>query len=116
MKTTIDCLKSTFGSVTRFRTPKASLAAALLLLGGAGLCEASSNVTVTAQNLWNNNVIYTLERPTGMDTEQYSAGFSGPSFDCTKAKTQGEKLICADAGLAASDKKLAAAYRALGAA
>jgi uncharacterized protein len=59
------------------------------------------------------NVIYTLERPTGMDTEQYSAGFSGPSFDCTKAKTQGEKLICTDAGLAASDKKLGEAYRAL---
>lgn len=59
------------------------------------------------------DVIYTLERPTGMDTEQYTAGFSGPSFDCTKAKTAGEKLICTDAGLAASDKKLAAAYRAL---
>ena len=59
------------------------------------------------------DVIYTLERPTGMDTEQYTAGFSGPSFDCTKAKTTGEKLICADAGLAASDKKLATAYHAL---
>ena len=59
------------------------------------------------------DVIYTLERPTGMDTEQYTAGFSGPSFDCTKAKTAGEKLICTDAGLAAADKKLAAAYRAL---
>ena len=59
------------------------------------------------------DVIYTLERPTGMDTEQYTVGFSGPSFDCTRAKTSGEKLICTDAGLAASDKKLAAAYRAL---
>ena len=59
------------------------------------------------------DVIYTLERPTGMDTERYTAGFSGPSFDCTKAKTEGEKLICADAGLAASDKKLATAYHAL---
>jgi uncharacterized protein len=59
------------------------------------------------------DVIYTLERPTGMDTERYTAGFSGPSFDCTRAKTAGEKLICTDAGLAAADKKLAAAYRAL---
>jgi uncharacterized protein YecT (DUF1311 family) len=58
-------------------------------------------------------VIYTLERPTGMDTEQYTAGFSGPSFDCTKAKSEGEKLICTDAALAASDKKLGAAWRAL---
>jgi uncharacterized protein len=59
------------------------------------------------------DVIYTLERPTGMDTERHTAGFSGPSFDCTRAKTTGEKLICTDAGLAASDKKLGAAYRAL---
>ncbi len=59
------------------------------------------------------DVVYTLERPTGMDTERYAAGFSGPSFDCTKAKTAGEKLICTDAGLAAADKKLGAAYRAL---
>lgn len=59
------------------------------------------------------DVIYTLERPTGMDTERYAAGFSGPSFDCTKAKTTGEKLICTDAALAASDKRLGAAYRAL---
>jgi len=59
------------------------------------------------------DVIYTLERPTGMDTEQYTAGFSGPSFDCTKAKTTGEKLICSDASLAKADKRLAAAYHAL---
>jgi uncharacterized protein YecT (DUF1311 family) len=59
------------------------------------------------------DVVYTLERPTGMDVGQYQAGFSGPSFDCTKAKSTGEKLICGDAGLAASDKKLGAAYLAL---
>ncbi len=60
MKTTIACLKFRT-SVTRLRTPKALLAAALLLFEGAGLCEASSHVTVSAQNLWNNQVIYTLE-------------------------------------------------------
>ena len=59
------------------------------------------------------DVVYTLERPTGMDPEQYTAGFSGPSFDCTKARTTGEKLICGDAGLSTSDKKLATAYGAL---
>ncbi len=62
MKAIIDCLKSASSSVTtRYRGPKASLAAALLLLGSAGLCQASSVVNVTAQNLWNSKVIYTLE-------------------------------------------------------
>jgi hypothetical protein len=63
MNTSIDCLKSksTQGLVTRFRTRKGALAAALLLFGAAGLAEASSTVTVTAQNLWNNQVIYTAE-------------------------------------------------------
>jgi len=59
------------------------------------------------------DVIYTLERPTGVDPEQYKAGFSGPSFDCTAAKTTAEQLICSDAALAASDKKLGAAWRAI---
>jgi hypothetical protein len=58
MKTTIDCLKA-WKSTTGVR--RASLSAALLLFGTAGLCEASSTVTVTAQNLWNNAVIYTAE-------------------------------------------------------
>jgi uncharacterized protein len=35
---------------------------------------------------------------------------SGPSFDCAKATSTVEKLICNDAGLAALDRKLAAAY------
>src|SRR5580658_3321704 len=51
------------------------------------------------------DVIYTLERPTGMDPQQYKAGYSGPSFDCTAAKTTGERLICADAALSKSDKR-----------
>lgn len=59
------------------------------------------------------DVIYTLERPTGMDPEQYTAGFSGPSFDCSKAKTTGERLICSDAGLSKSDTQLAAKYLAI---
>ena len=59
------------------------------------------------------DVIYTLERPTGMDPEQYKPGFSGPSFDCTAAKTTSEKLICSDAELAQSDRKLGGAWSAL---
>jgi uncharacterized protein YecT (DUF1311 family) len=59
------------------------------------------------------DVIYTLERPTGMDPQQYKAGYSGPSFDCTAAKTTGERLICADAALSKSDKRLGESYSAL---
>ena len=59
------------------------------------------------------DIIYTLERPTGMDPAQYSAGYSGPSFDCTRAKTTGEQLICRDAALSKSDRKLGEAYAAL---
>ena len=59
------------------------------------------------------DVIYTLQRPTGMDPEQYKAGFSGPSFDCTEAETAVDQLTCIDAELSKSDTKMAAAYRHL---
>ncbi len=59
------------------------------------------------------DVIYTLQRPTGMDPERYTAGIGGPSIDCTKAKTTGEKLICIDASLAKSDRALGEAWRKL---
>jgi len=59
------------------------------------------------------DVIYTFERPTGMDPEQYKAGFSGPSIECTKAKTTAEQLICSDAALSASDRHLGADWRRL---
>jgi len=59
------------------------------------------------------DIVYTLERPTGIDPQQYKAGYSGPSFDCTTAKTTGERLICIDAALSKSDKKLGEAYAAL---
>jgi uncharacterized protein len=49
-----------------------------------------------------------------MDLKQYKPGFSGPSFDCTTARTTSERLICSDAALAQSDKKLGSAWRALG--
>ncbi len=59
------------------------------------------------------DVLYRLERPTGMDPRQYAAGFSGPSFDCVKAKTTADRLICADAALSKSDRALGEAYSAL---
>jgi uncharacterized protein YecT (DUF1311 family) len=59
------------------------------------------------------DVIYRLERPTGMDIGQYQTGFSGPGFDCTRARATGERLICSDATLSKSDAKLNAAYRVL---
>lgn len=62
------------------------------------------------------DVLYTLERPTGMDPQQFTAGFSGPRFDCAEAKTTADRLICADTGLSKSDRALAAAYTKLKAA
>ncbi len=59
------------------------------------------------------DVIYTLQRPTGMDPEQYTAGFSGPSFDCSKAVSAVDKLICGDPSLSKADTKMSAAYRRL---
>lgn len=59
------------------------------------------------------DVVYTLERPTGMDPEQYHAGYSGPSFDCTAATATGDRLICRDAQLSKSDTRLGKSYRAL---
>jgi uncharacterized protein YecT (DUF1311 family) len=58
-------------------------------------------------------VVYTLERPTGMETSRYEPGFSGPSFDCAKAKSAGEQTICRDAALSEADRKLDVAYRRL---
>jgi uncharacterized protein len=42
-----------------------------------------------------------------------AAPASGPSFDCAKAATTGERLVCGDAGLSATDRKMSAAYSAL---
>ena len=58
------------------------------------------------------DVIYTLEQPTGMEPDQYK-GFSGPGFDCTKASATLDRLICMDAELSKSDRRLNANYRAL---
>ena len=59
------------------------------------------------------DVVYTLQRPTGMDPEQYRPGFSGPSFDCSSAMTASEQMICTDAQLSKADTAMATAYRRL---
>lgn len=41
-----------------------------------------------------------------------AASAQGPSFDCAKAKGQVEQQICADPGLSALDRQLAAVYKA----
>ena len=58
------------------------------------------------------DVLYVLERPEG-DPQQNTVGYSGPSFDCTQADTTAARLICRDAGLSRTDKKLAEEYAAL---
>ena len=37
-------------------------------------------------------------------------GLKGASFDCAKARTTAEKLVCADAGLSKADEEMAARY------
>jgi uncharacterized protein YecT (DUF1311 family) len=58
-------------------------------------------------------MIYTLQRPAGMDSQRVEAGFNGPSFDCAKAKKAGEQMICNDAALSKADRRLDAAYKRL---
>ena len=59
------------------------------------------------------DVLYVLERPAGIDPQQNSVGYSGPSFDCTQATTTAARLICRDFGLSQADKKLGDEYAAL---
>lgn len=58
------------------------------------------------------DVLYTLERPEG-DPNSIAPGFSGPSFDCLKAKSAFERLVCRDSALAKSDREIARVYVAL---
>lgn len=48
--------------------------------------------------------------PSPPDTAQSTSPIQQPSFDCTKAKSIPEYLICHDSELAASDRELAALY------
>jgi len=56
------------------------------------------------------NIVYTMQRAKHDDT---APGYSGPGFDCTKARTAGEKLICLDEDLSKFDRQMAAAYTRL---
>lgn len=49
--------------------------------------------------------------PEGAESSLQLAPGTGPSFNCTKAATRIEKLVCADTELAAVDRTMAAAYR-----
>lgn len=66
-----------------------------------------------------------MNRPVGMTSAVLAAAVSlgvavgiadtqakGPAFDCAKASGEVEKLICADQGLAALDRKLDGVYKA----
>jgi len=50
-----------------------------------------------------------VEHPTPEAVPQ--AATQSPSFDCTKATSEAEKLVCVDARLAALDRQLAALYK-----
>ncbi len=57
-----------------------------------------------------NDVVYTMRQAKQADT---APGYSGPSFDCLKARTAGEKIVCLDADLSKFDRQMAAAYTRL---
>jgi uncharacterized protein YecT (DUF1311 family) len=57
-----------------------------------------------------NGVVYTMRRAKQTDT---APGYSGPSFDCLKARTAGEKIVCLDADLSKFDRQMGAAYTRL---
>ena len=65
-------------------------------------------------NLWIvlGDVMYALQRPDG-DPSKVKPGYSGPSFNCLKAKTAGEKTICLDAELSRADLAMENAYERL---
>ncbi len=51
------------------------------------------------------------EQPPAPAPEAHAASGAHPSFDCAKARTKGEIAVCSNAGLAALDRNMAAAYR-----
>ncbi|MEO7602104.1 MAG: hypothetical protein ABIS39_02410 [Sphingomicrobium sp.] len=56
-----------------------------------------------------NQVVVEPGEPVEPSDPQPSAN-ARPSFDCSRARTRGEQAICADPGLAALDRQLAAQY------
>jgi uncharacterized protein len=64
---------------------------------------ARTSVVLMAFLLWGGSVTTWTQSP---------GGAQGPSFDCSKAGSEVEKLICADQGLADLDRKLDAVYKA----
>ena len=56
-----------------------------------------------------NEVVVEPGEPAPPPTPQPSAS-ARPSFDCARARTRGEQAVCADPGLAALDRQMAAQY------
>lgn len=54
---------------------------------------------------------WALALMTGMPGVALAAGGDGPSFDCAKATSSAEQLVCRDAKLAAMDRETARLYR-----
>ena len=78
----------------RFLVSLAAIAALLLGAGAAMMPEGASPES-------------------GLDVSQLAPGFSGPSFDCTKARTAAEQMLCTDANLAEKDREMSVAYARL---
>jgi len=78
---------------------------------GATALDVARNRPYKPDPYTREEMITLLER--GEDTWWSTRGLrpSAASFDCSKAQTSREKLICTDPGLAALDKQMAALYR-----
>lgn len=68
--------------------------------------------TVTRQGYWENDKFVGEDKinSTNISLEQIGSNKNSPSFDCRKAKSTAEKLICADSQLSSLDRELSNYY------
>lgn len=74
----------------------------IVVIGVIGMCSKSDNTPTSAP---------TAAAPAAPDSETPARDNVSPSFDCTKARSQAERLICSDSELSALDADLAALYK-----
>jgi uncharacterized protein len=77
-----------------------------------GLCVSEiTTKRIVALNQWASLKTNPSRVPTKTGTTQSSRPPQGPSFDCGRASTSIERMICADRGLSIADREMAGLYR-----
>ena len=66
---------------------------------------------VVSQGLWANNVLVSSESTQQASAQVTNANITKPSFDCAKAKSLAENLICSDSQLSQLDSQLAITFK-----